>query len=370
MTDKVYIKSCDSYDAKKLKSIFESMITELSLSDLFKPGTKVLLKPNLLLKATPQEAVCTHPAVVEAIGSLLCDMGCKITLADSPAGAYSKNVLKSIYEASGLKEACEKFECNLNYDLSIVPFEAKSKRCQQIDIIKPYFDCDVVFNLPKLKTHSMAMYSGAVKNNFGLVGGLQKAQMHFRIPEKKEFCKMFVDLCEEVKPAVSLMDGILAMEGDGPNSGTPRKLGVLIASKNPHLVDLISAHIIGFSPKEIESLKYAIDMGICPEKIEPEYLIGDEIGPLCVKDFKYPRTREITFFSHLPKFVAKRLSDKPKINKKKCVGCGKCLEICPAGVIKINEKKAFIDNTGCIKCYCCHEVCPYEAIDVKRSILK
>ena len=60
------------------------------------------------------------------------------------------------------------------------------------------------------------------------------------------------------------------------------------------------------------------------------------------------------------------LVPRPKINTDKCIGCGRCRDICPQNTITITNGKARIDPKNCIRCFCCHEMCPAKAIDVKK----
>ena len=235
-------------------------------------------------------------------------------------------------------------------------------------------ESDLIINLAKFKTHVMTGMTGAVKNMFGVVPGLKKAEFHMRFPDKENFANMLIDLCQAVKPTFTIVDGIQAMEGDGPAGGSVRNLGLLLAGSDPYKIDMAMAYIMGFEAENLPVLKAAMDRGLVPARLEMTDITGDVQRYQRCEGYILPRSYRLDFGDHVPRAlrwatpaVEKFLAPKPKINKPRCIGCGKCRSICPQKTIEIKDKKAVINLKNCIKCFCCHEMCPVKAIDIKRS---
>jgi uncharacterized protein (DUF362 family)/ferredoxin len=335
----------------------------------------VLIKPNLLMKRRPDEGTTTHPALIRAVIRHLQELGVsRITVADSPGGVYSKQTLSAIYKACGIEAVCKETGVILNYDTASAPMHNPAgKLCKTFEIIQPVHDADCIISVGKLKTHCMTGLSGGVKNLFGCIPGLMKPEFHWRYPEETRFCEMLIDLCETVRPSITLIDAVVSMEGDGPSSGSLRETGLTFCADSPYELDLVLAKVIGKNPDDLWTIQHAISRGLSPRSAEEVQLLGD---PLPIfPDFKQPRSRGVDFMAWVPKplrpvtrpIVEKFLTPRPEIQRKKCVGCGKCAESCPTHTIVISEGKASIRRENCIKCYCCHEMCPVHAIRVKRS---
>lgn len=366
----VSVTQVTSYEQSAMVAAVRRHFDALQLSERLSPETKVLIKPNLLMKRRPEEGTTTHPALVEAIAICLKELGVtNITLADSPGGPYSKLALAPIYEASGMRAAAEHTGMKLNQDFST--FERKTDggvKVNSFTLIKPVQDADFIINAAKLKTHGMTTLSGGVKNLFGTIPGLMKPEFHWRFPEKTDFCGMLVDLCETVKPSVTFVDAVVSMEGDGPSGGTLRETGMLLAAESPYAMDMALCGVIGISPDEVETVRIAAERGLGPATESELVFLGDELRRF--SDYRMPHSKSLSFREHIPKplqkMVPRLLSSKPVIQKKPCVGCGKCAESCPAKTITIVDRKAVIGYERCIRCYCCHEMCPVKAITIRR----
>lgn len=367
---KVSVFACDSYDIKKLDKIIERHFALLEAEkQIIHEGDNVVIKPNLVMRRRPEEATTTHPEFMAAIIRAVKRRGGNAIIAESGGGPYTKGALKSLYSVTGIEGIAKREGAELNFDTGSTPVKASDTHvCSSFDIINPVVNADVVISAAKLKTHGQMTYSGAVKNIFGTIPGLMKPEFHYRYPTKPAFGEMIVDLCETVKPSISFIDGIVGMEGNGPTGGTPKKLGVTLASLNPHALDLYACSLIGFEPKDIPTLCSAIDRGICPENVSELEVFGD--AEVKHTDFKEPDSISLDFIAKMPEFVRrpfeKLFTPRPSINYKACVGCGKCAESCPEHTITIVDKKARIDYSKCIKCFCCHEMCPMRAINIKR----
>ena len=346
---------------------------------LFSPKTKVVLKPNLLMKRAPERVTTTHPELLAAVARRLKGLGVEtIVLADSPGGPYTRPLLADLYRGCGMQRAAQETGITLNTDTGWKLLEyPKGKLVRQFNIISPVAEADVVINLPKLKSHGMMTMSGAVKNLFGCIPGLQKPEMHFRFPEQMDFGQMLLDLAGLVAPAITIVDAVESMEGDGPSAGEKRHTGVTFAGANTYLLDRALCEFIGFDPARVPTAARAVELGFAPQAACGIAYLG-EGKPVSLRDFHYPTSaKRLDFISHLPPFLRgagswvrdRALTPKPVIIENKCIGCGKCEESCFPKAVTVQNGIAVIVESKCIKCYCCHEMCPVSAIQIKRSIL-
>ncbi|PBE61200.1 DUF362 domain-containing protein [Clostridioides difficile] len=374
----VSVRSCKTYNYEEVKLSIEKNLEDIGGIDKFvKKGSKVLIKPNLLMKKKPEEATTTHPMVVKVVCEKLLELNCDITIADSPGGPYNQSSLKSIYKASGIEEVANELGIKLNYDVSDVKIHSeKAHVLKYMDIIKPIVDSDYIINLCKLKTHIMATFTGGTKNLYGCIAGLKKAEIHYRFPTEELFCEnVLLDICDYIKPTLTIMDGIVGMESDGPSAGTTREIGVLLASQNPYAIDVVACKIISLLPNRVATIRGAIKRGYIQEDFSDIEILGEDIKDLIIKNYKIPNvSKDLRLFSvKLPKFlnepISKLITPKPVVRFQDCIKCGKCKEACPASTIEIGTKGAIIDLSKCIRCYCCHELCPKKAIDVKRNFV-
>lgn len=362
------------YDDLSMQRAMEGHFDLLRLEELFSPSTRVVLKLNLLLKRVPEAATTTHPALVKAIVRKLRALGVKeITLADSPGGPYTKGALEGIYRVCGIEQAAGEAGALLNFDTSHreLPFDGETVK--SFPIIKPVADADVVINVAKLKTHCMTLLSGGVKNLFGCVPGLAKPEFHCRFPEPERFCSMLVDLSRLIAPAITFVDAVEAMEGDGPSGGRPLHAGVTLCSRNVWALDMLHCAILGVEPEQVLTVREAVRRGISPTSPDEIAVLGQPEALGGLPRFTLPRTKQIDFSSQMPRFLRPAVSravrwaaPRPVIRASRCVGCAKCAESCPAHTIEIRAGKARIDYRRCQKCYCCHEMCPVRAIDISR----
>ena len=366
------ILRCDDYDYTKVKETINKTFNLLGgIEQYIKPGMKVLLKINLLMKKKPEEATTTHPVFVEALVNTIQEAGGIVVIADSPGGPYTVNALRGVYRACGIEEVAKKTGALLNYDIGVneVSFE-QGKITKRFTVINPVFDVDLIITVPKFKTHGMTLFTGAVKNLFGVIPGINKAEYHFRMADKKDFCEMLVDLCEYVKPGLAIMDGIIGMEGSGPSGGTPRKVGAVIASESPYLVDLAAINIIGLKTAEVYTVHNSIARALSPSDLGDVTIVGEPISQFMIDDYKLPSGRGISFVDRLPSKVQRKIngwvSPNPIFEHEACVGCKDCEEACPPKAIEMRGKKPYVDMDKCIKCFCCQELCPKKAVQIRR----
>ncbi len=337
-------------------------------------GSRVVIKPNLVSRKKPSEAATTDPAVLAAVVRLLTEKGVDdILIAESPGGAYTRALLKSVYSVCGVADACEGTPARLNYDTSFTDTEfPQGRTVKSFPLINPILSADLIISLPKLKTHAMTSYTGAVKNLFGAIPGTHKAELHFRLDDRDAFCSMLVDLYECVSrvPVLSIMDGVVGMEGDGPTAGKNRFIGLIGASYNAHALDFVCSQVIGYKPQEVPTVREALRRGLISGDITP---VSGSIDEFYIKDFKKPKSHfNLLKLLNLPEGLNKRvtslLAARPEICYSECVGCGECFRDCPPKAIDMVSSRPVINTGKCIKCFCCQELCPQKAIKIHRSV--
>ncbi len=332
----------------------ETLIAPLGGMEQFvKRNEKVLLKVNLLSVKGPEKAVTTHPEFVRAVAKAVRATGGKPYVADSPAGTFSKRLLKKAYRRSGLEKIAAEEEIPLNLDTGVNKLDIPDgKRLQQSPICKFALDADKVIALPKLKTHSLQYMTLACKIMYGVVPGLTKAKYHAQFPSRVGFADMMLDILTILRPHLFIMDGIIGMQGQGPGSGDPVKMDLVLASADAVAMDISVCKILGIEPVGIPALKRAKVRGLWPEKIE--YPL-QEPEAVAYKGFRLPNTAD-----HL--LTGKKSPRKSPVILDNCTACGDCERICPKDAVKVVDRKAEVSYSRCIRCFCCHEVCPEDAI--------
>lgn len=370
MRNRVWLAQCPDY-GQSLEEKIERAFDALQVWDKIRPGMRVVLKPNLVMSSKPEQAIITHPAFTAAVGKCVQKAGGRVVIAESPGGPYTPAAMKAMFRATGYRDMAEACGFALYTDCKSREVTLpQAKRCRELSVVEPFLDRDYLIDLPKLKTHSMVGFSGAVKNLFGTVPGLQKPELHCRFPEREPFSEMLCDLCHFLGPDLSLMDGIWAMEGNGPTGGQRRDLHVIAGSESPWALDVAAASLVGLEPEKIAMLREGHERGYGPLDLSELELVGDPMETLLAPDFLKAEASSTDFIDRLPKFLrpaAKKLATPyPRIDKKRCVGCGKCAESCPQHTITLRDGKAVIRYQNCIRCFCCHEMCPKHVVQIKR----
>ncbi len=370
----VAIAACDRYDASLIRSTLEGMIDKAGFPDV--KGKKILLKPNILSGSDPEKAVTTHPEVVRAVIQILkAREAAEIHVGDSPGVGNPDAAGKKC----GIREVCDSegvYWASFGTEIPVPCPEGKKQK--QFYLTQISQQVDMIFTLPKMKTHEMMYYTGAVKNLFGLIPGLKKSRFHLNFPEKEDFAAMIVDLLETAKPVYAIMDGITAMEGPGPGSGYPRQVNLLFASSNAAALDWAAASVMGYECEDIPIFKEILDRGKWLSRPADIEYPGLDPADLVIRDYKRVHIlKDSGFFKKavppaLFNAVRNAYVPRPVFKASPCILCRKCVEICPAEALKPNtmdsRRKIEIDYKKCIRCYCCHEVCPVDAIAVKRRL--
>ena len=380
MDNRVFVVSCPDYGQAGERTA--ELLDMMGGMDKFaSTGESIALKVNLLLAAEPEEAVTTHPALVTAVARMVKEQGAAPLIVDSPGGGYkySAKILEKTYLKTGMTQAAEESGAALNMDCShqLVSFP-KGGLVKRFEIITPVLEANGVFNLCKLKTHMFTYMTGAIKNHFGVIPGLNKPGYHAKLKDTGRFAAMLLDLTELVSARLFIMDAVMAMEGEGPMAGEPRPVGLLLGATNPVAMDVVAGKIMGLAPENNPVLVEAAKRGLGPTRLEDVNLVGLDVSDLGPGDFKRPSTyyaghglgASPWYLRPLLPLFKDGMSVKPKVNEGKCAACGVCVKACPVEAVTMgNRKAAFIDDAKCIRCYCCHEMCPEKAVELKQGIL-
>ncbi len=352
----------------KLASVWEELFRFWQEEDAHFPRQKtVLVKPNLLSPHAPEAAITTHPAVVEGVVRGLQEWGNRVLIADSPAGIYNNN-MKNLWRVTGMQEVSQQTGATL-VDINRLPLKSRKGGERNFYFTALLEEVDYLVNLPKLKTHGLTLLTGAVKNVFGLIPGIQKGEFHIRYPDPEDFSANMVEIFQAVRPQFTIMDGIRILEGDGPSSGgSPRDAGFLLAGTDAVALDSVASLLIGIDPLQVFTTRIAHEKGVGQGDVQHIEVVGDEPAPI------QARIPGRHIFSRLPDFLLKILSrlvwTRPRANPEKCSHCGICINNCPAEAMASDARGVpVIDYGKCINCFCCAEVCPDDAIYQEASWL-
>nr|ABD75790.1 iron-sulfur cluster-binding protein [uncultured bacterium] len=373
--ENVYAIRCPDY-AQVEEKLSELLAMMNGIEQFVKSDERIILKPNLLAAVKPQKAATTHPSIIAAVGRLVKQAGATPVLIDSPGSGYphTANMLDKVYRTTGMYAAAEQagIEVSLDTGYQTVSY-LEGHYVKRLDVLTPILEADGVLNLCKLKTHGFLSMTGAVKNSFGIIPGLTKPGYHANLKEPASFAGMCLDLVSFLSPRLSIMDAVIGMEGTGPQNGTPRYIGWLLASTNPLALDCVAGEIIGLERDYNYVLLEAEKRGMMPNHIQQVELIGAALKDLRVPDYKLPATILSSLSSSFLKIVGpvfrNAFTVRPQVVSEKCIGCGFCRDACPVQVISMVEKHAEIKQRHCIHCYCCHEMCPHDAIELKQGVL-
>ncbi len=362
----VAVERCMRYDINEVREGLRKTLQPFGgLEALVSPGQKVLIKPNLLAAAAPAEAVTTHPVVIRALIELVQNAGGAAFIGDNPGFDDQKETLIT----AGLQDVIDQTGAAalIFSDSKEYPLSGFKKRL--IPLARELDQVDLVINAAKLKTHALTGLTGAVKNNYGLLYGKIRKRYHMEHPLPLDFSRLLVDIYLAAKPALSVLDAVVAMEGTGPRRGKPRQLGLLMASTNAAALDSVAADITGFQPSQVTTIAAARELKLPGAFLEEIEITGVKLEECRVTDFDrgpggYGRISRLVagfplaYFRNL--LYARR--PYPRIDPEQCNACGICAENCPLQAIACSSGVHRIDLYECIRCYCCQEHCPEGAI--------
>jgi len=372
---KVALIRCESYESGDVLEAVQKGIDLVGGADKFAGrGEKILLKANLLVGAAPEKCVNTHPSVLRAVADIFKTTGAQVSYGDSPAiGTARAASRKSGMDAAAAEAGIELKEFQTGQEVHF-PEGVQNKK---FTLAKAVLESDGIISLPKLKTHGMQKFTGCVKNQFGCIPGLLKGEFHVRLPDAFMFAQMLVDLDRLVHPRLYIMDGIIAMEGNGPRGGTPRRMNVLLFSEDPIAVDATVCRLINLDPLLVPTIAFGQRAGRGTSEKANIELLGDTFDSFRRHDFVIDRTAIKPYKEQgTRRFVSNRLVPKPVITRKKCLMCGLCIKVCPTTPKAVDWRNGdqtqppVHDYRTCIRCYCCQELCPEKAIELRKPLLR
>ena len=315
---------CDAYDDEQVYKAVKTGIDLLGgISHFIRPDERILIKPNVLVGTNPQKCVTTHPSVFKAVGRLLKQAGASVYYGDSPGFGRCETNMKRAH----LKQAADELGIKIaDFDNGKAISHKEALLNKRFVIVNGVLESDGMLSLPKFKTHALTRFTGAIKNQFGCIPGILKSQHHVKMSDPYDFATMLVDLNTLIKPRLYVMDGIIAMEGNGPRNGKPRKLSVLLFSSDPIAMDSIACKIIDLNPEFVPTSKPGEKAGLGTYHYENIELIGDNIEPFIDKDFEVIRKPPVSpAGGRIRTFVKNQICPRPVIDNSKCTNCGTCV---------------------------------------------
>ncbi|MCR5323868.1 MAG: DUF362 domain-containing protein [Lachnospiraceae bacterium] len=380
---KVIVVPCENYNEETVYHAMKTGIQALGGIGCFvKPEEKILVKTNFLSVADKDSAIVTHPSVIKGMLRILNEEGYgDVCYGDSPGHGSSKAAIRKlgIDESSsfGAKMADMNEEAKVHFE--------QGKTCKDFVFTKEVVEADAIINLCKMKTHALERITGAVKNVYGYVCGMNKATGHTKFPNDTIFARMLCDIHAYKKPRLSIMDGIVAMEGNGPASGKPVQMKVMLFSADPVALDTVFCYLVDLDPELVPTCSQGEVLGVGTDREENIDIIvahPDNSGSNVIisrselldkygsRQFDVPRKKaRLTFLKGFSD-VMTRFARRPAINKDQCIKCGICVNHCPVpgkavDFVNGKDKPPVYDYKKCIRCYCCQEMCPQHAIYVR-----
>jgi uncharacterized protein (DUF362 family)/Pyruvate/2-oxoacid:ferredoxin oxidoreductase delta subunit len=378
---RVALLRCEDYDSLVIREKMVEAMNLIGLEPGIFAGKRVVIKPNLLSASAPEKSVVTHPEFFRAALRMVRDGGGTPILCESPGFQPLGKVMKKAgYDRIAEEEGCEIADPRATGIL----FYNGPCRFKRFEISSAVFGADLILNLPKFKTHGLTYITGAVKNLFGLIYGLNKSQWHLKARSKEEFSGFLLDYYsallrgfEKPKVFIHVMDAVVGMEGEGPGAaGTPKKIGAIVAGQDAVAVDAVATRVVGLRLKEALTVTLGEKRGLGTGDVERIDLLGARLDELQVRDYVPSKASGRSPGSHWPlntKVFRDLLVEKPVPSRERCTLCYLCKAICPGGAIAESKAESGIpryDYDKCIRCYCCMEICPEAAIGLKRGKLQ
>ena len=374
---KVVLLPCREYDEEKIYMLLKQGLDFLGgVETLIPKDAKILLKPNLLKKAEVEKAVITHPVVVGAFAGILRKSGYEnIVLADSCGHGTTQAVIRG----TGMDIYLEKYHIPaVDYSEGVKTAYPQGVQAKEFILPKELLEQDCVISLSKMKTHALERITGAVKNSYGFIYGFHKAKGHTQYPSADSFARMLIDLNKCVAPKLYVMDGIVAMEGNGPGSGDPVPMNVLLMSTDPVALDSVFSRLVYLKPEMVPTNYHGEKMGLGTWKEEEitlltpdgEISMAEAVKKYGNPDFHVDRTEVRKNIWTRMAGEVNLFQKKPNIEAGKCGPCGNCVQSCPGPGEAVDFRKGkgkppVYDYRKCIRCFCCQEMCPKKAIKVK-----
>jgi len=369
MKTQVILGRCVSYQRAEVEKALKLLLAPAGgMAAFVSPGQRVLLKPNMLAAKEAGLAVTTHPEIVRAVIRLAQKAGGKVAVGDSPGVGSPRHVARRCGILAVIEETGAEF-APFSESVSVRP---QGSTFHQLEIARDILDAEVIINLPKLKTHQMMGLTCGVKNLFGAVVGMRKPRLHLQAgADKAFFALMLLELAEHIAPSLTIADAVTAMEGDGPGSGDPVHLGVLLASRSPLALDTVACELVGMRQQKVWTQRVAAASQRQGSQLNQIKLSGTPLEELRCAPFRPAKNTDVNF--GLPNWLRaplkQSLSARPQVNLQRCTLCGLCVKHCPPQIMSINKGRLHIDYRRCIGCFCCQELCPHGALQTRQGLL-
>lgn len=393
---RVALVRCGDYDQATVDRAVSRGFQLLGGLDLYvQSGEHILIKPNLLVGASPEGLVSGHPTVFRAVAQHLRDAGAELSYGDSPAFGSAAGVARK----AGIAAAAEELGIRLaDFSTGRTVSFPEGRLMKQFTIAGEVLDADGIVSLPKLKTHGLMRMTGAVKNQFGCIPGLLKGEFHARMNTMERFGQMLVDLNRLLRPRLFIMDGVTAMQGNGPRGGDAHPMSVLLFSSDPVALDATVCRMIALDPMLVPTVKFGEAWGL--GQAADVDIVGDLLSSFVDRDFVVNRAPGSTTgdAGRFSRFTRDHLVSRPVIDASLCTACGTCVKMCPVEPKAVDFESGYewVDESTdrsallvggapararthasppvhhydrCIRCYCCQELCPEHAIQIAKPLL-
>jgi len=369
MTPRVALVAAADYQRTSVEQALERLMRELGgMAAFVQPGQKVLIKPNMLAGKTPDKAVTTHPEIVRSVIRMAQAAGGIVSVGDSPGIGTPEEVARHC----GIMEVIEETGARFAPFCDSVRVGPVGRTFRQLELAQDIMDAEVIINLPKLKTHGMMGLTCGVKNLFGAVVGMRKPALHLQAgADKSLFALMLLELAEHIRPALTIVDAIVGMEGNGPGSGDPVAIGALLAGTDAMAVDSVATRLVGMTTADVWTQRLAQQTQRHGSQLADVELLGDPIEHLAVPRIRPAQSADMVWglpqWLHSP--LRRSLSARPYADHHLCRKCGLCVKHCPPKAMHLEHGRVHIDYRRCIECFCCQELCPYGALLTRQGIL-
>jgi len=344
----VVILRCENYDKKNVEFSIKRVMSLLKIDT--QKYKRVLIKPNFLrVFKKNQEAITTHPQILKSVAGIF-----KNSFIGESSFMETKNTMDALLPNFKNKIIFEE------QDRKVI-VNNKNKILKEVVLPDIFEKFDLIINVPKLKTHSLTGITCAIKNHYGFIPGALKQSLHKKAIGNKNFSKLLIDIFQNIKSDLHIVDAVVSMEGEGPSAGKRKDTRLILASKNAIALDIVAAKIMGFNPKEILMIRECIERGLYPDY--SVNIIGDfkEIPRL---NFELPVIKNDFLWGHL----TSKLKEKIFVDSTKCTKCGICAKKCPAKCITLNPYPE-VNHRVCMNCFCCIEVCPHHALRAEKNLI-
>jgi uncharacterized protein (DUF362 family)/ferredoxin len=365
-----------NYDVDEIREAIRKGIELIGgLEGIVKPGNRVFVKINHLPPASPPEkGIVTHPIFVEGVLELLKEAGADITVGDDIESGPGDR-----FSISGFRQMCQRAGVRLVNlrEGGFATIEGKGRLLDQMYISQIALEADVIVNLPKLKTHALTVFTGGIKNMYGTIPASLRHRYHRDFLNVDDFSLMLTDIFAVVRPQLTIMDGIISMEGEGPAGGNLRQTNIILTSRDAVALDTVATSIIGLNPEDVGTIRHCNERRLGVGHLDAIEVTGESIRNVAVPDFQpsSASTRWLTLRmskplpSRIMRFIMRQTVVRPRVVASRCTACAECVKICPTGAATIVEKIATINKDKCIQCMCCHEVCRDNSIVLQRSFI-